>query len=99
MIVRKTDGRHEQTVPAREWAIPVPAGRTNIELFGVYTPDGRSQVHYDSYDLSGGVITIYFGIDAVTGVARYEYDAEQDDVTTVTGNGGVIHVTQYNYPR
>jgi putative cofactor-binding repeat protein len=44
-------------------------------------------------------MTIFFGVDAVSGVARYEYDIENDGGSTVTGNGGVIHVHQYNYPK
>lgn len=48
---------------------------------------------------ANGVMTIFFGIDAVSGVARYEYDIESDGGSTVTGNGGVINVHQYNYPK
>ncbi|MGL5146583.1 MAG: hypothetical protein ACRC7Q_03675 [Plesiomonas shigelloides] len=103
MMIRKADGSHEQTTPAREWSINVPEGRTNIELFGVYSEDGRTSIPYDSYDLVNGVMTIYFGIDSVTGVARYEYDVDGGNggSTCVTGDGGTIQVTvnQYNNPR
>ncbi|MGL5773723.1 MAG: hypothetical protein ACRCYB_00045 [Aeromonas veronii] len=77
----------------------MPVGRTNVELIGVFSADGRSAIPFDSTDLTNGVMTIFFGIDAVAGVARYEYDIESDGSSTVTGNGGVIHVHQYNYPK
>ena len=99
MMVRKSDGSFEQTAPSNEWQFTVPEGRTNVELIGVFSADGRSAVPFDSTDLTNGVMTIFFGIDAVTGIARYEYDTESDGGSTVVGNGGVIHVHQYNYPR
>ncbi|MGL5729255.1 MAG: hypothetical protein ACRCYD_15560 [Plesiomonas sp.] len=103
MMIRKADGSHEQTTPAREWSIVIPDGRLNVELFGVYSEDGRTSIPYDSYDLTNGVMTIYFGIDAVTGVARYEYDVNTGDngSTNVVGDGGVVNVTvhQNNYPK
>ena len=96
MIARKSDGRHEQSVPSNEWTFTVPTGRTNVELIGVFSLDGRTAVQYDSIDFTSGVLTIFFGIDNTTGVARYEYDAEDDGSTVITGTGGVInvHVTQ-----
>lgn len=99
MMIRKSDGAHEQVTPEMEWQFTVPAGRTNVELIGVFSADGRSSIQFDSTDLTNGVMTIFFGIDAVSGVARYEYDIESDGGSTVVGNGGVIHVHQYNYPR
>lgn len=95
MMIRKADGIHEQTSPANVWSFPVPDGRLNAELFGVYSEDGRTAIQYDSYNLVNGVMTIYFGIDDVTGVARYEYDVIEEG-STVTGCGGVINVYQYN---
>lgn len=101
MITRKHDGTHNQTTPAREWIISIPEGRTNIELIGVYSTDGRSAVQYDSQDFNNGVLTIYFGIDLVTGVVRYEYDIENTDSTSIISEGGIvnINVNQYNSPK
>lgn len=99
MMIRKSDGVFEQSAPSNEWQFTVPTGRTNAELIGVFSADGRSAIPFDSTDLTNGVITIFFGIDAVAGVARYEYDIESDGGSTVVGSGGVIHVHQYNYPK
>lgn len=98
--IRKQDGAHVQDTPTREWTINIPEGRTNIELIGVYTADGRSAIPYDSEDFSNGVLTIYFGIDAVTGIARYEYDIDTTDTTTsVVTSGGVVNINIHQYSQ
>lgn len=99
MMVRKSDGAFEQSAPSNTWSFTIPEGRMNVELIGVFSADGRTAIPFDSSEFTGGVMTIFFGIDAVTGTARYEYDIESDGGSTVVGSGGVIHVHQYNYPR
>ncbi|MGL5280931.1 MAG: hypothetical protein ACRC8W_04120 [Plesiomonas shigelloides] len=98
-MIRKADGTHNQTTASSEWSIVIPDGRLNVELFGVYSEDGRTSIPYDSYDLTNGVMTIYFGIDQKSGVARYEYDVDGNDggSTCITGTGGTVQVTVHQY--
>lgn len=95
MMVRKSDGAFEQTTPSNEWSFTVPVGRTNVELIGVFSADGRTAIPFDSTDLTNGVMTIFFGIDAVAGVARYEYDIESDGAV-LTYVDGTLRVSYGN---
>lgn len=100
MIVRKADGLFSQETPAAIWTIPVPDGRMNVDVFGVYSADGRTSIEFDSVTFENGVLTIDFGLDAESGMARYEYDIETNS-NTVEGDGGNITFTvnQYNAPK
>lgn len=98
MIVRKSDGIHEQTQAASQWVFTIPEERKNIELIGVFSEDGRTSIPFDSHTLIDGVITVFFGIDVVSGVIRYEYDVDSSETTTsITGGGGTVNMTVHQY--
>lgn len=98
MIVRKSDGVYSQSVAANQWSFTVPEERTNIELIGIFSEDGRTSITFDSYTLTDGVVTVFFGIDEVSGVIRYEYDIESSESSTsITGEGGTINMTVHQY--
>jgi hypothetical protein len=99
MIIRKTDGTHVQAVALSTWEIEIPEGRTNVELTGVFSEDGRSSIAHDSVSFVDGVLTIFFGLDTHTGTARYEYDGEGSGTETITTGSSNVNITVNQCPR
>lgn len=98
--MRLSDGVYKCSTAASVWSFSIPDDRTNVELIGVYSTDGRSMIQVDSYTIVEGVMTLYFGVDEHLGVVRYAYDTASSS-TVIDGEGGTINlvVNQYNSPR
>ena len=87
-----------KTAPATTWTVNnIPEGAQGAVITHIVTSDGQI-LQPDNQIVSPDGLQLSFGVEAVSGVAYGDYYTEESP-NTVEGNGGVIYVNQYNYPK
>lgn len=91
---------HTQEIAAEKWIIDLPTGAKMPRAVQVYNLAGNPvSWTYQQAVNSNGDLVLDFGLDEVSGIAKYTYEIDGESPNDpIIGEGGVInvHIHQYN---
>lgn len=82
----------KQQDPVTLWQVSTPAGGRKGRPLAAYGTNGNS-LEWDSWQYENGVLSVNFGIDPVSGELEFEYQNDQPEPVTITGDGGTVNIT------